>query len=913
MALSVELAKAFVTVEANTRKFRDQLNRAGQGIKPASVGAKVDEASLRKFHSDLNSRVSSAGQSVGRNLGKMILAGLSAAGLTVGIMEVINRSTQSLQTRGRLGFQLGSMALARQATDEFRRITLSTGVALAEQERAFLSAARGGLAYAEAIELVSSAARITAALGENLTDITSGAVNVFQIFRDELRTIPNLMDKLATASRFSQDGLSGLLSALTLIGPTARNLGLGFDLLLAIIAELSNAGMGSTRAVSGLLDVLTKLEQLKFKTTDEFTALLDRLGSKAQAAFEAFQSGRITTLDLLKALQEAGIGSADLDAIFGGLGTRIINVLIPALSQLNSTLNNVQRSLESASGAANALGEQAGPRGFARVWNAFMFIVDTVSDLAADAVEKFGEGISELVSGPKGLPESVKRENDRMLRENLRRWEQWRADIEKINSKPLKGLGIAGLAGVGPPAAPALSGLSLQREPAGLISGLAMQREPTGMISTMAVPAAPAISGLSLQRAPAGMIAAMAIPEGPALKPIETALREAMAEMQPPPEREARLLENMAAIMRAEEVAAEEAAAFEEDLPEAVEQAVETVEELTVATEYLGDRMLALADRVIGPFALLFRKEIEESASAIKMLSGISDPLAAVFVELLMRSESFARLMERLDPLIQAVADIFGLILEPLVALLDGLLGILGLERQVEQRTASMVGGTVGAPIGFKGEAERFAAATAGELPLVGETRTVGGTDGMGKIVQWFRERFGPLIEAFEKFGEILGKVIKIALIPLEPVLGLLIIAINYVASSISWIWDNILEPIIDGLGVALRILTDIVKGVINFFIRIINGVIRLYNSIPILPDIPLIPELQGGGRVLKTGLAQVHAGELVVPAAVAERGFGGVQVGQIVLSGDDARMVEQIIMRNLRRRGVASAGLLLG
>ena len=78
------------------------------------------------------------------------------------------------------------------------------------------------------------------------------------------------------------------------------------------------------------------------------------------------------------------------------------------------------------------------------------------------------------------------------------------------------------------------------------------------------------------------------------------------------------------------------------------------------------------------------------------------------------------------------------------------------------------------------------------------------------------------------------------------------------------WLWD-LLKPIFDMLMLGFKIFLNVLIGFANMIINIVNlltlGTLGLKN----------IPTLDTGGTVVKTGLAIIHKGEDIVPAAEAK------------------------------------------
>jgi TP901 family phage tail tape measure protein len=175
------------------------------------------------------------------------------------------------------------------------------------------------------------------------------------------------------------------------------------------------------------------------------------------------------------------------------------------------------------------------------------------------------------------------------------------------------------------------------------------------------------------------------------------------------------------------------------------------------------------------------------------------DSITQSFFGLLMQSQSYKRLMEELQPIIQALADALGLILEPIVDIVRALREFFGITKDVND-AFSMTSANI--PTGFKAERLRYAAAIPDQPPL-----GRGGTGGRGGI-------FAPIIEFFEALTKIpiVGELLKFAfwvarltlafiildkIIRAIPIIGQIYDElVKAIAKPIAnWVWETILKP----------------------------------------------------------------------------------------------------------------------
>lgn len=126
------------------------------------------------------------------------------------------------------------------------------------------------------------------------------------------------------------------------------------------------------------------------------------------------------------------------------------------------------------------------------------------------------------------------------------------------------------------------------------------------------------------------------------------------------------------------------------------------------------------------------------------------------------------------------------------------------------------------------------------------------------------------------------------------------------ILATIDMIFGILVNTFLNGLQGFIGIL----RNVVNFFIGILNSFINGMNAIDVLnllPDIPQIPMLQGGGLIAQSGIAVVHKGEGVLNREVMDAIMTIVDrsvttntssttynntVNAVVLTGENARML---------------------
>ena len=104
----------------------------------------------------------------------------------------------------------------------------------------------------------------------------------------------------------------------------------------------------------------------------------------------------------------------------------------------------------------------------------------------------------------------------------------------------------------------------------------------------------------------------------------------------------------------------------------------------------------------------------------------------------------------------------------------------------------------------------------------------------------------------------------------------------------------------VEPINAVLGFINDLIRGW-NRVIRTLQKALGPNFNLPSIPTIDLIPKLDTGGEILRTGLAVVHRGETVLPA----NGSPGVS-GDVILQIDGrelARISRDQLLRMKRSR----------
>ena len=142
-------------------------------------------------------------------------------------------------------------------------------------------------------------------------------------------------------------------------------------------------------------------------------------------------------------------------------------------------------------------------------------------------------------------------------------------------------------------------------------------------------------------------------------------------------------------------------------------------------------------------------------------------------------------------------------------------------------------------------------------------------------VLSWI---FNAFIVAFQFLGKMFTNIWNNVL---KPIWDLIINAFEFLGKVFKNIWENFLKPVWNAMITVFEFFVNFWINIINFFIGVINavtlGAAGLKN----------IPSLDTGGTVAKTGLAIIHKGEDIIPAAEAKdrrKGTGKVK-GDIIVN----------------------------
>ena len=166
---------------------------------------------------------------------------------------------------------------------------------------------------------------------------------------------------------------------------------------------------------------------------------------------------------------------------------------------------------------------------------------------------------------------------------------------------------------------------------------------------------------------------------------------------------------------------------------------------------------------------------------------------------------------------------------------------------------------------------------------------------------------FGKVGEFFKFLGDIIvNYFILMVLLPLKIAFEVLMWGIQQAVNVIKWVWEHILKPVFDGIAWVFQQIGNVFRGVINFIIDLINGIMKVLT----LGFWGNIPHFAAGGIVTgpTIGLIGEAGPEAVIPLNSSNTNN---------LMGDNSEVVEELKRANdmqeemlmLQRKQARNAG----
>lgn len=957
MALQVEIARAFVRLEADFGKLKQSLDR---------VEADVSRASAR---------MQSSFAKIGSNIQGAIL-GLVSVGT---IKAVINTFHDYERAVGELAdvlnlpvARMGAFKIAiRELSDElglaqsklldFATVAVQLGARTPEQVRA-LTEDIGKLAIS--IDGFDRSLLIT--LGRTAL--------LFGLTTKEIKGLGSALGAIAEAPG-TLTTVRELADGMERFGILAQRMNLSLAQSGAIIATLTSSGMVATRAVLALEGAFQRMFEATIPFGDTkvspLAVMASDLGMTVQAIEALFAANPI---GLFIAYERQLIKTADVQTrlkreteLFGEAGARVIFALANSYdTKFLPSLKAVQHELKTTANVNDDFARRA-QSNWGQVemaWTSFANSIIRLGELIAPVLRVILNILTSFVRMPEDIIRAAGRlgKATKELTDDQAKALRFQEKVAKFGLR-LSPEQLGPPAPIGPPA-PSPEAFALP--------DLKME----AILAPVGEEAAKAAQVLKKQ-------------EEDQAKIRDAAMRGESAKLK---KMRIQLMLQDRIERRLEDAARREPAKLERMrmqlmLQDRIEQRLE--EQRQIAAQRIAAAAASISNlsiALLGPFHAFIAKGLDKATASLTALTDEQLIGLEVFTKLLARSENFQVVLDGLNVIIQDVADVFGLLLKPLADFFRWLTG-------AEAKSAGIRGGAVNVPPGLKlarlgfeaaapgggaGAREAAATATGGVIASLEDFARALTRAGLGLVGLDMVLRKLPIIgdiweSAKKKIGDwTVDMLAKMALTFGSPgVAGTLLgglstlsIAIGAVVAALLAV-ENILKPILDGLRKILEdlgilgkfeppklvdpliakleerlaagkttlppdlstlvrgTLTGLLKGDITKEMKPgiqtlldVLGKFQLEHTLDVLMEqlrkrLEAIPSAQMGGAIAKGGLVNLHPGEVVSPARTATTIYWN---GNLVIEGEDAGTLLEIIRRNnLKRHGVAYAGAMLG
>ncbi|WP_417788393.1 phage tail tape measure protein [Stutzerimonas xanthomarina] len=314
------------------------------------VDSRSGEQRLRAFEDQLD-RAQGSGDRLAKGMGvlKIALGAAAAAAGGFSAGKVITETASFEQSLLKLQVVSGATTTQLAAMESQARTLGATSMFSAKQAadaQNFLAMA--GMNVNEVMSATPGILQLATAGQMDLASAADLASNVLGGFRLEVGELNRVNDVLAATAAKSNTSISQLGDALSYAAPIAATAGVSIEQTAAAIGVLSDAGLQSSRAGTGLLGFIRQLSNL----TPDATAALGRYGLTS-AEVNVEQEGLIAVLDRL---QQANINTADSFKIFGSEAGPAAQILASGAVRVNEFTGELELAEGTAERAALVLG-----------------------------------------------------------------------------------------------------------------------------------------------------------------------------------------------------------------------------------------------------------------------------------------------------------------------------------------------------------------------------------------------------------------------------------------------------------------------------------------------------------------------------------------------------------------------------
>ncbi len=238
---------------------------------------------------------------------------------------------QSVMTLASFGQAMSTVQAVTEATadvfvdlrEKAERLGATTRFTATQAAEGMLFLARAGFDTNQVLGTIEGTLQLAQAGALELGRAADIASNVLKGFRLEVDQTGRVVDVLAKAANSSNTTVEQLGQALKFVAPVAAGMGVKLEETVAVLGALSDAGLQSTMAGTGLRKILSKLEN----QTPDVTKVLRSLG----VATDEVRISEVGLIVALERLARTSITTGDALKIFGDRGGPAFEVAVSSV------------------------------------------------------------------------------------------------------------------------------------------------------------------------------------------------------------------------------------------------------------------------------------------------------------------------------------------------------------------------------------------------------------------------------------------------------------------------------------------------------------------------------------------------------------------------------------------------------
>jgi len=359
------------------------LKLAYRGFQSALRGIRGQILSFKNSITSLGrgiSRIFSSLFRVIRNVG--IVAGIAFGAMIIAgarFEDAMNR-TFAIISGGSKMAAAGMSAL----TEEARRLGRETLYSSTQAAKGMQVLALAGFNTREILKTIGPVLNMAIVGNIELAEASSIAITALRSFQMDASKTVRVSDILAKAAVSANITISSLGESLKYSAAVANAAGWSIEELTAAIGQMGNAGFQGSMAGSSLRRAISMM----LSPTSQAQKIMNKLGLTFTDS-----TGKLKPfVEIISALEVAGIGAADMFKLFG---LRAAPAMTAVVSMGVGSLTKLQKKLEDSAGTADKMSQKFRETIVGR----FKDLMATVNELAITFTKAFGTSIADALFG----------------------------------------------------------------------------------------------------------------------------------------------------------------------------------------------------------------------------------------------------------------------------------------------------------------------------------------------------------------------------------------------------------------------------------------------------------------------------------------------------------------------------------